>query len=396
MSSDGKINKKIYIEPTAKMHSAFRELVRHPPEGYEFVTAQRFWDKVTEQLTANHSIYSSVSGLMAKLVPPHLVISHLGKFNRKPQGSDLTFSCGHLVFRKEPWVIELEWVIQLTSFSMRSLEKHKRLIERVLASDYCKKIICMTELTKKTILWHLACDEFEHKLETVYRVVHPKDFVKKHNNDRIKLFFAGSANFPKEFEDEKGGKEVLEVFALLGQKYSNLELVIRSDVPKNIKDRCAQAGNIRIIDEVIPWEELEQEFRTADIFLLPAHHTPSMAFLDAMSYELPVVTIDSWANSEIVEDGKTGFVVGQPDRFQLPVGDFLPDRRATPVKRGTRVVNQQTVEELADKTSLLIENPELRRQMGKAGRWEVEQGKFSIMRRNEKLKRILDEATARG
>jgi glycosyltransferase involved in cell wall biosynthesis len=44
--------------------------------------------------------------------------------------------------------------------------------------------------------------------------------------------------------------------------------------------------------------------------------------------------------------------------------------------------------------SFLIENPERRRQMGRAGRWEVEQGKFSIEKRNEKLKRIFDEATA--
>jgi hypothetical protein len=31
--------------------------------------------------------------------------------------------------------------------------------------------------------------------------------------------------------------------------------------------------------------------------------------------------------------------------------------------------------------------------MGQAGRWEVEHGRFSIKNRNEKLKRIFDEAT---
>jgi hypothetical protein len=30
--------------------------------------------------------------------------------------------------------------------------------------------------------------------------------------------------------------------------------------------------------------------------------------------------------------------------------------------------------------------------MGKAGRWEIEHGRFSIKRRNEQLKRIFDEA----
>jgi glycosyltransferase involved in cell wall biosynthesis len=46
---------------------------------------------------------------------------------------------------------------------------------------------------------------------------------------------------------------------------------------------------------------------------------------------------------------------------------------------------------LVEKISLLIEDARLRRAMGHAARWEVEQGKFSIRSRNEKLKQIFDE-----
>ena len=48
---------------------------------------------------------------------------------------------------------------------------------------------------------------------------------------------------------------------------------------------------------------------------------------------------------------------------------------------------------MAEKVSLLIENKELRISMGRAGRWEVEKGKFSLEKRTKKLKRIFDEAT---
>ena len=57
------------------------------------------------------------------------------------------------------------------------------------------------------------------------------------------------------------------------------------------------------------------------------------------------------------------------------------------------MVDPKVVEELADKTSILIENEDLRRRMGRAGRQEIETGKFSIEKRNEKLKRIFDEVT---
>jgi len=46
---------------------------------------------------------------------------------------------------------------------------------------------------------------------------------------------------------------------------------------------------------------------------------------------------------------------------------------------------------LVEKASLLIENKEFRRKIGKAARQEVETGKHSINYRNQKLKQIFDE-----
>ncbi len=51
----------------------------------------------------------------------------------------------------------------------------------------------------------------------------------------------------------------------------------------------------------------------------------------------------------------------------------------------------KVIRELVEKASLLIENKELRRKMGKAARQEVEAGKHSIKYRNQKLKQIFDE-----
>jgi glycosyltransferase involved in cell wall biosynthesis len=61
-------------------------------------------------------------------------------------------------------------------------------------------------------------------------------------------------------------------------------------------------------------------------------------------------------------------------------------------QRAIQKVDPKVVTELVDKVSILIENGAMRRQMGKAGRWEIEHGKFSIEKRNEVLKRVFDEA----
>ena len=141
---------------------------------------------------------------------------------------------------------------------------------------------------------------------------------------------------------------------------------------------------------------MEDEFKSADIFLLPAHNTPFSGFLDAMSYELPVVTIDAWANSEIVEDGKTGFVVRRSEKIPYYVENFIPNFGSSRFQQAIRTPDPQVVGELVEKVSILIDYPQLRKRMGKAGRWEVEEGRFSIERRNRQLKQILDEAFAGG
>jgi len=133
---------------------------------------------------------------------------------------------------------------------------------------------------------------------------------------------------------------------------------------------------------------LEQEFQSADIFFLPVHNTPYSAFLDAMKYELPVVTIDSWANGEVVENGKTGLLARNQREYHI----MLKTSFLLSVQLNLKG-NQNSWPPCSTKTCRQNEHPhwnkELRRQMGIAGRFEVEEGKFSLKSRDKTLKRIL-------
>ena len=389
--------KKIYLDISGRRHSLYEVLVDYPPDDYEFVTGQTPWDKASKSLAKIDSIYSFTHEVLGKLVPVNLVKAYLEKWKKIPQGTNLTYSAGHLVLRKELWVVDLEFVTQLAGYSIKHFKRYKKLIERVLSSEYCQKIICWTEAGKETVLANMDCQGFEHKVESVPLAVRKKNFTKDYSNkETIKLLFVGSANIPGEFE-YKGGKEVLEAFILLRKKYSNLKLVIRSDVPKQIRDKCKRLGNLRLIEGIIPWEQLEQEFKSADIFLLPTHSSQDVAILDAMSYELPVITTDVWANSEMVSNGETGFVIRKSEKVSYYIEDFIPIWDYHPgsqFMKSIKTTDPKVVEELVEKTSFLIENEELRRKMGKVGRKQIEVGKFSLEKRNEKLKRIFDEAIA--
>jgi glycosyltransferase involved in cell wall biosynthesis len=105
------------------------------------------------------------------------------------------------------------------------------------------------------------------------------------------------------------------------------------------------------------------------------------------------VTTDTWANSEIVENGKTGFLIHNPRSAHFQEGPILHLTHPEFVSEIMKGPEPRVVEGLIKAISTLIENPELRRKMGKAAKWEIEYGKFSLKKRNEKLKKILDEAT---
>ena len=391
--------KKVYLDVAGRMHSLYKELISYPPPGYQFVTQGASWDKFSATAIRVDAIYSFQRRVLRKIIPVNLTKAYLERFKKPPQGTDLTYATGHLVFREEPWVVDLEFVTQLAGYNLGHFKKYRRLIEKTLASEYCKKIICWTEAGEKTVLENMNCRGFEHKVEVVPLAVPRKNFVKDYRNDgKVRLLFVGSANIPGEF-DINGGKEALEAFIFLNRRYDNLELVIRSDMARSLKSRYRQINNVKIIDEIVPWQQLEQEFKSADIFLFPAHTTPGMVILDAMSYELPVITTDVWANPEMVEDGKTGFTIRKSEKVNYYAGNFIPIwdyDSGSQFMKSIKAVEPRVVQELVEKTSTLIENGDLRRRMGKAGRQEIETGRFSIEKRNEKLKRIFGEATGKS
>ena len=151
---------------------------------------------------------------------------------------------------------------------------------------------------------------------------------------------------------------------------------------------------IKIIGKNYPTRDqlFKNFYQELDIFCLPTYiDSFGYSLLEAMSVGLPIVATSIFAIPEIVEDEKNGFLI------YSPISDFRKDfviemfNREVLKKKKLPIVVQQLVEKL----SLLIESSPLRRKMGRYGRILVEKGKFSIKERNEKLRRIYEEALKR-
>jgi glycosyltransferase involved in cell wall biosynthesis len=93
----------------------------------------------------------------------------------------------------------------------------------------------------------------------------------------------------------------------------------------------------------------------------------------------------------MVFDGRTGFLVPKSKLVDYYVDEFIPNwSSGRSLKAITRKTDGEVVKSLVEKASALVEDEELRRRMGRAGRYEIEEGRFSIQTRNNKLKKIFD------
>ncbi len=384
--------RKIYLEPTWNLHGFQHQMITIPPAGYEFVVHGRPQERLFETL-ARRDRARSLLITLDSVVPTSLAKAWLQTWNKSPRATVLTYSVDHLIFRPEPWVVEVEYASALVGVHPKHLERFAGIVKRTLASRYCRRIFFWSEVGRRSLLADVDSRGFENKCEVVHLAVPPKASAKERGGNKIKLLFVGSGSSKGVFEWRGSG--LFETFAILREEHRNLELVVRSDVPEYVNAQYGATENLRIMDRFVPQEVLEREFRSADIFIFPSYTTAPLTILEAMSYELPTVTIDAWANSEYVENGKTGFVVPRSTRVPYYYPDtFQPNFLAREFTEALRVPDPEVVAGLVRKVRLLIENPELRSQLGRAARWEVEGGKFSLATMNGKFKSTFDEIVA--
>jgi len=109
-------------------------------------------------------------------------------------------------------------------------------------------------------------------------------------------------------------------------------------------------------------KDKEAAFARADIFCLPTHYHNEclpLVLLEAMQWQLPVISTPEGGIPDVVLDGETGFLVPQ---------------------RNTKA--------LAEKLEMLIKDPSLRQRMGTAGRKHYEEH-FTDKRFEERMREVL-------
>jgi len=111
----------------------------------------------------------------------------------------------------------------------------------------------------------------------------------------------------------KGGETLLEAFRQVRRELPAARLIIVGPQDLPVEEGVTMLGLLRrgVPDE---WRRLVAAYQEADVFCLPTRYEPfGIVVVEAMFFGLPCVTSDTWAMTEMVVEGQTGFTLPARD-----------------------------------------------------------------------------------
>ena len=410
-------------------HPVFNH-IKLPPEGYKFTQNSRSQDGVYAEIlkylieSQNPNVdslaHQRVLGSLVKdtikyggtieVAQDFLKDRQLNSQTQLPEKTNLAFiPTVPYAIGLTRWVIEIEDSTTLfcpyllngqTASCEVSENKFFPALKALLESDSCQGIITHVKSTADSLPKLFKSDNIGKKTVHSPLGVELPDLTGKKtitDNSCINLLFTNSWHQLSGNFYLRGGHDVLEAFAILAERYSHVNLILRTRLPELNKKQANLVANhprIKLIDKFLRNEELHDLMLNTDIYLIPAARIHVMSTLKALSYGIPVIATDGWAFSEYIDDGRNGILV--PGRYGLCSwidennGMLREDYSSIAHPNGS---NPNIVAGIVKAVSDLIENPHKRQQMSDYARFLTET-KFTIAQWNETLKitfdRILD------
>ncbi|MDP3992361.1 MAG: glycosyltransferase family 4 protein [Nanoarchaeota archaeon] len=373
--------KKIDVNLICGPHPLFKEIINYPPKNVKYHVS----------LIPNTTYNDIFTRYVKKAITKAQGILQIPRMMHSRTDSDLIHSTrGVLMTNKKPWVVDVEMAGSFVGLmNWNSLRKPltRYLISKYLSSPWCRKILPYSYAAKKNIEDWIDCKKFRYKIEVVHPAYHSTK-VKRRQSDQVTFsFICRTSPIDLDFYI-KGGHDLLRAFQILNKKYDNIHLKIKGSIPKHLQKNLK---NVTFTEENLPREKFYEEFLLKpDVYVQPTLvDTFAIAVIEAMSVGLPVVATNMFAMPEIIREGYNGFLINSKMHWDKYV-KFDPKYEKFNIDAAK--IHPEMVKDLVKKLSILIEDKNLRRKMGQNSFEMVDSGKFSIKRRNEKLRKIYEEA----
>lgn len=383
---------KVRLFPDGRIHSAYLDMVKHPPEGVEYVGDFEFSPGTSYDMN-NKDIVRKVLDVVEF---PYLFNIDCASSMRSvshPQGCDtsdcLIHSCQKLLWTKSDFVVDIEHGNPF----MGAYHVHKyrypqfrRIVDKILSADNCKAILPWSGTAAVSFMLNFMF--LRGGVFDKIRVINPAvEYVgeKKKFSEFTFMFVAGGSFYAK------GGLQTLQAFELLRRDFGDdVHLIMMGEIPDEIYTRYGHINGLHLMGRM-PREKLLNTLSHSHCLVLPSHaDTFGMTVLEAKARGVPTIMADSFAADEVVTHGHTGYLVGVDRNVDLRFDNYGRKRMGKGEfhrQFDNYVPDALHVTEIMNAMDAMIYCHD---RLGKNCLEEIQRGKFSINVRNKALKEVYE------
>jgi glycosyltransferase involved in cell wall biosynthesis len=286
---------------------------------------------------------------------------------------------------KKPWFYSLAVYEEALAFSFKGIPIPKiiraKYMEHLFVQDNFKKLLFWSEAGRKTLqsYGNVTNPVIIEKSAVVYPAIRSvEQALIQYKKEPINLLFNGNFFI-------KGGVNVVDAFEIVQKEYPALQLTLCCDEDIDFHTGDTElrqkyldkiSNNKSITMGRVPRETfLNTLLPNTDVYLLPTYGDAfGFAVLEAMAYGIPVIATNYMAIPEMIEQGKTGYMidVSQYDCPKMFKGCYV---EKLPLNFANHVTNS-----LVDYLFELLSSVDIRKSFG-ARAIEVTKSKFSFDQR---------------
>ena len=192
----------------------------------------------------------------------------------------------------------------------------------ILDPSNTRMIVTNSKLSKKIIGEYY--DYPQEKIHVIYNGVDHQQFVADtslREGDVLELLFVG-----QDFK-RKGLAPVIEALALAKNAGHTCKLrVIGRDNPSPYQEQAKKLGVQDLVTFEGPTRQIQDAYRNADLFVFPSLYDPfANVVLESLACGLPAITTTTNGSSEIITEGKDGYVIeGATDHLATDIAAVFP------------------------------------------------------------------------
>lgn len=369
----------IKLFPDGKIHSAYLDMVTHPPDGINYIGD-----------FSHAKPFVVDGGKFGRKVLDYLMLPYVFPID----SPYLIHSCQKLLRTNADFVVDIEHgnpFMGAYNVFKHKYQPFRAIVKKILTADNCKAIMPWSKAAETAFRsnFDFLGKETLDKIKTIYPTTPCVGIKKKF--DKFTFIFVGGESFYA-----KGGLQTLFAFIFLRSYYGiDAELVMIGNVPQSVKDMFSDI----VRHDLGLWfigpmqrQVLLDTISHCHCLVLPSHgDTFGMTILEAKARGVPAIMADSFSASELVTHRKTGLIVECDDKINRWFNSFGCKRMGKTEFHSQfedYIPSNLHILKVASAMASMYEN--------KCGSMpqrcikESRHGKFSIRERNKRLKDVYE------